>query len=297
MLSVGDERSGKLVKFPVPTEPIGTAPDSAACDCGETVDPLWNPLFRRWIVNSLCDPCIYTEAVARVWGRTATMRRSYFTQRVPTASFDSYACPPGDRAALRIAQGWTPERGLYFVGEPGHGKTHLAVATARAWSQVATTIAVEVPKAVRIPDHYLSEVVERIAARFPDGPPSQQRIFVFVSAPDLLDRLRSTFDRENNESTEMLMRELMDADLLVLDDLGAEKSTEWASEKLFRIIDGRFKDSRPIIVTSNLKLSQIGRRYQEGDFPAGERLASRIAGACTVVDVTASGDYRFRSHA
>ena len=68
--------------------------------------------------------------------------------------------------------------------------------------------------------------------------------------------------------------------LLVLDDLGAERPTDWAIETLSRLIDTRYASDRPTIITSNYKLGEL--RDMWGGMP-GARVASRIAGACKII--------------
>ena len=70
--------------------------------------------------------------------------------------------------------------------------------------------------------------------------------------------------------------------LLALDDLGAERPTEWAIETLTRLIDTRVAEGLPTIVTSNYRIGQI--RDLWGGM-AGKRVASRLAGACRPIEV------------
>ncbi|SFC52830.1 ATP-binding protein [Bacillus sp. UNCCL81] len=89
-------------------------------------------------------------------------------------------------------------------------------------------------------------------------------IVVFQSVPELLERIKSTFNNDNKETKQQIMKALLECDLLVLDDIGAEKLTDWVQEVMFNIIDGRYRKKLPIFYTSNLKpveLSiQIGPR-------------------------------------
>lgn len=89
-------------------------------------------------------------------------------------------------------------------------------------------------------------------------------IVVFQSVPELLRRIKSTFNRENKETDHQIMKALLECDLLVLDDIGAEKLTDWVQELMFNIIDGRYRKGLPIFYTSNLKplelSNQIGAR-------------------------------------
>ena len=107
------------------------------------------------------------------------------------------------------------ERGLFFLGDPGVGKTHLAVAILR-------------------------QVILTRGARG-----------IFYDTRDLLKLIRSTYN-DSNKTTELdVLRPVMEADLLVLDDLGAEKTSEWVEETLNLIVNTRYNERRATIFTSN----------------------------------------------
>ena len=118
-------------------------------------------------------------------------------------------------AALAMAKAFAPDpQGwLVLVGDPGCGKTHLAVGVAE----------------------------QRLRAGQP--------IF-FTLVPDLLDHLRRTFAPESRVTYDELFEEVKETPLLVLDDLGAESSTAWAHEKLYQIIVHRHNSRLPTIITT-----------------------------------------------
>lgn len=70
--------------------------------------------------------------------------------------------------------------------------------------------------------------------------------------------------------------------LLVLDDLGAERPTEWAIERLCELVDYRTMRGLPTIITSNYSLGEMRNRFGEVQ---GMRLASRIGGACEIIEM------------
>lgn len=72
----------------------------------------------------------------------------------------------------------------------------------------------------------------------------QDYIVVFQSVPELLQRIRSTFGNSKETESE-IMSALLRCDLLILDDIGAEKVTDWVQDALFRIIDGRYRKNKP----------------------------------------------------
>ena len=84
---------------------------------------------------------------------------------------------------------------------------------------------------------------------------------LFITVPDLLDALRFTYD--NPESTfEKRFEEIRTAPLLIMDDFGTQNATAWAQEKLFQIINYRYINRLPLVVTTNLLLDQIEGRIR-----------------------------------
>lgn len=79
----------------------------------------------------------------------------------------------------------------------------------------------------------------------------------FVSVMEALDRMRAAFGQHTEDDYARFLRTV---NLLVLDDLGAERSTEWAQEALFGIIDHRYGARYPLIVTTNCAPEQLDKR-------------------------------------
>jgi len=105
----------------------------------------------------------------------------------------------------------------------------------------------------------------------------------FGGVVDLLGRIRRSYSRETPEGQAQqeeeweIIEELTTVPLLVLDDLGKERVKDWVEETLFRIIDARYREKRPLVVTSNFTLPEL-----EGRYPAvGSALVSRLAEICT----------------
>ncbi len=84
---------------------------------------------------------------------------------------------------------------------------------------------------------------------------------LFITVPDLLDALRFTYD--NPESTfEQRFEEIRNAPLLIMDDFGTQNATPWAQEKLFQILNYRYINKLPLVITTNLSIEQIEGRIR-----------------------------------
>lgn len=106
---------------------------------------------------------------------------------------------------------------------------------------------------------------------------------LFLSLPKLLTKIKDTYNNKG-VTEEELLEVVQSVDLLVLDDLGAEHNTEWATAKLFEILDDRA--GKATIYTTNLSSSSLRERFNERNF-------SRLMENAKIVKMTGS-DYRRR---
>lgn len=91
--------------------------------------------------------------------------------------------------------------------------------------------------------------------------------------PQLLGRLR-----QDRDIIEDVIEDLLVADLVFLDDLGSARASGWTEEVMYRVIDGRYSERRPILAASNVPPSEMSTVL-------GSRIASRLAEMCAVVAV------------
>lgn len=112
------------------------------------------------------------------------------------------------------------EQGLLYAGPPGVGKTHLAVGV-------------------------LAELIRRYRVHG-----------LFVDFTSLIHRIHATFESGSPTSKGEVLEPVTGAEVLVLDDLGAQKPSEWVNELLYAIINERYAQRRPTLFTTNLRLER-----------------------------------------
>lgn len=96
----------------------------------------------------------------------------------------------------------------------------------------------------------------------------------FVGMAEMLSEIKAGFDPESKESSAEIIRMAMDMPVLVIDDIGAERMSDWVSETVYRIVDYRVTHKRPTIYTSNIPIDEL--KYDE-------RIVDRIRRMAMVV--------------
>lgn len=184
-------------------------------------------------------------------------------------TFANFSPRSGQLKAYNVICGWAaaydPQNttgGLLLCGTVGSGKTHLAAAVANA-----------VISGLRIDDREAEEV-GKCGKYEKDTTP-----VIFVSTVDLLSRLRSNFDKKSADRDSDLMERVKSVPLLILDDFGAEKGSDWVSERLFEIIDHRYSEVLPTVLTTNATPEELKKQV-------GDRTFDRIKEMCAMIGVT-----------
>ena len=83
----------------------------------------------------------------------------------------------------------------------------------------------------------------------------------FATSLDILDEIRATYNKDNDETEDTLLKDLSRADILVIDDFGTERATDWAGEKFYQIVNKRYINNKITIYTSNYDLTKL--RYDD----------------------------------
>jgi DNA replication protein DnaC len=206
-----------------------------------------------WIVDDddLARPCACRErriAQARTRGVRTVLPTKYQGVSFDRPPIADMARDPQTRIAVtavrefidaladNVAQG----RGLFVEGDVGTGKTTLAMLVSKHAIEAGYSVAI-------------------------------------YSLPRLLARIRRTYDGDAGELSYLeFFRRLTSVDLLHIDDLGAEKRSDWVLEQLYAIVDERYAANRSIMVTTNLKVTALEEQI-------GARTVSRLAEMCATL--------------
>lgn len=148
-------------------------------------------------------------------------------------------------------------RGLLLMGTCGVGKTHLAVAA----------------------------LVEIISANKPGK-------LLFSNFQDLIQEIQASFDSDEVPSKSEILRPLLEADLLVLDELGSQKPTTFVQDILYYVINSRYNAERTTIFTTNYFDYAGDTEKDTLEARIGKRLRSRLAEMTRRIEITGVPDYR-----
>lgn len=174
------------------------------------------------------------------------MRREDWEKRIPRRCWDFTVDSAPDRKAAAAVDQWLAgdpfgtATNLVLAGEPGTGKTGLAVGALR---------------------------------RVHDGGIYTVR---FANVPDWLELMRPSEFPERRAHAEQIRRSCEKCGMLCLDDLGAEKPSEWVTSQMYAIINARYDAGLPVIVTTNATRRELSAMY-------GDRVVDRIVERAVMV--------------
>lgn len=144
------------------------------------------------------------------------------------------------------------DQGFYVTGKRGVGKTHLLAAICK------------------------DKIISHLKSN--DNDIERKDLPAFIPVPELLFQFKQSYSKDSKTSEEEILKKYTQVRVLALDDLGAERSTDWAIQLLYLLIDRRYADMRQTFISSNLPLESIASQLDD-------RIASRIAGMCDVVEI------------
>ena len=157
-------------------------------------------------------------------------KQNYVERKYQELNFENFIIDLNNKNAVKMANDYINKNkdkilsnGLIIMGESGVGKTHLAAAIA-------------------------NKLIEN------------DKIVLMGRLTTLLDMIKETF-RDNTKSENELIELYSNVDMIIIDDLGTEKISSWALEKLYTIIQNRFENGLPIIITTRFDKKGLISRF------------------------------------
>lgn len=181
-------------------------------------------------------------------------------RRYLSCHFNSYHPEhPSQERAARFAMQFTQEypavdKGILFTGSVGVGKTHLAVSILKGLTERGFSC-------------------------------------LFYEFGSLLKEIQDSYNAFTKTSELSVLSPVLNAEILVLDELGASKPTDWVKDTMAHIINTRYNENRFTIFTTNYLDARLNDREETLEDRIGVRLRSRLFEMCKTVEITGN-DYR-----
>ena len=177
------------------------------------------------------------------------VRQFKVPKRFRGKTFDNYEVTEDNKKLYKTVKGYVDNfedrykngNWLMLVGGFGLGKTHLALAAG-----------------IEILKYFAKEEVKGNMNTVYSGRPKVK----FVSSSELVQSIRDSYDSDQLNELD-LMNGYKNTKLLIIDDLGTEKASEWQQEKMYIILDYRYRELLPTIITTNLEVGGLQEHLSE----------------------------------
>ncbi len=184
------------------------------------------------------------------------IKNSKMSKRNLNYKFDNFSSNTSNKKVLDNLKNYSEKlvngiekKGLILVGNNGVGKTHLACSIANKLIENGTPV-------------------------------------IYGTLINLFAELRNSYDIDNNISEMEIIKLYENVNLLIIDDLGKEKPSEWGLEKLFTIVNSRYENNLPVIITTNYNQSSLVERLSlNGEIETAKSIISRLYEMCYLVKI------------